>query len=80
MGFPNISTGGWIGFFVPGNTPDAVAAKLNSEINLVVQDPRAQEFMKKRMFEPVVKNVSEVENYFESDVESWRTMLRAISN
>ena len=37
MGFPNVYSGSWVGFFAPAKTPDAVVAKLNAEIN---RDPQ----------------------------------------
>src|SRR5438094_8625410 len=33
MGFPNVYSGSWVGFFAPVKTPEAVIAKLNAEIN-----------------------------------------------
>src|SRR5881227_2807533 len=35
MGFPNVYSGSWVGFFAPAKTPDAVVAKLNVEINAI---------------------------------------------
>src|SRR5258707_13453804 len=43
MGFPNVYSGSWVGFFVPAKTPDAVVAKLNAQINAIMQDAPAQE-------------------------------------
>ena len=39
MGFPNVYSGSWVGFFAPAKTPDAVVAKLNAEINQIMKDP-----------------------------------------
>ena len=38
MGFPNVYSGSWVGFFAPAKTPDAVIAKLNAEINAIMQE------------------------------------------
>src|SRR5215831_7633899 len=38
MGFPNVYSGSWVGFFAPAKTPDAVVAKLNAEINAIMRE------------------------------------------
>lgn len=78
MGFPNIYSGSWVGFFAPAKTPDAVVVKLNAEINAIIKEPYSQEFLKKGLFEPVVKNIAEVNDYFKNELESWSKMVRAI--
>jgi tripartite-type tricarboxylate transporter receptor subunit TctC len=78
MGFPNVYSGSWVGFFAPAKTPDSVIAKLNSEINEVMKDAQAQQKIKAIGFDPVFKNEKEVADYFKSEVESWGRMTRAI--
>jgi tripartite-type tricarboxylate transporter receptor subunit TctC len=78
MGFPNLISASWVGFFAPAKTPDAVVAKLNSEINAVMKEPDSLEKLAKAGFDPVVKNVPEVEAYFKNDVERWGKMVKAI--
>lgn len=78
MGYPNVYSGSWVGFFTPAKTPDAVVAKLNAEINAVMKEPDSLDKLKKAGFDPVVKNVTEVNEYFKSDVERWGKMVRAI--
>src|SRR5204862_3380504 len=46
MGFPNVYSGSWVGFFAPAKTPDAVIAKLNREINAIVRQDEAQQRLK----------------------------------
>ena len=78
MGYPNVYSDSWVGFFAPAKTPDAVAAKLNAEINAVMKEPDSLEKLKKAGFDPVVKNVAEVNEYFKNDVERWSKMVKAI--
>jgi tripartite-type tricarboxylate transporter receptor subunit TctC len=78
MGYPNVYSGSWVGFFAPAKTPDAVVAKLNAEINAVMKEPDSLDKLKKAGFDPVVKNVTEVNEYFKSDVERWGKMVKAI--
>jgi tripartite-type tricarboxylate transporter receptor subunit TctC len=78
MGFPNVHSGSWVGFFAPGKTPDAVVAKLNTEINLIMKEGEAQQKLKALGFEAIVKTQSEAADYFKSEIANWGKMTSAI--
>ena len=78
MGYPNVYSGSWVGFFAPGKTPDAIVEKLNTEINALMKEPDSLEKLAKAGFDPVVKNVAEANAYYKSEVESWGKMVNAI--
>jgi tripartite-type tricarboxylate transporter receptor subunit TctC len=78
MGFPDVHTGSWVGFFAPARTPDAVVAKLNAEINAALNRADVQEKLKSIGFDSIVKNPSEVADYFKAEVANWGKMVRAI--
>jgi tripartite-type tricarboxylate transporter receptor subunit TctC len=78
MGFPNVYSGSWVGFFVPAKTADAVVAKLNAEINAIMREPQAQEKLKTIGFDVTIKTAPEAESYFRSEVAAWGRMVRAI--
>ena len=78
MGFPDVFSGSWVGFFAPAKTPDAVVAKLNTEINTIMQGADAREKLKTIGFDAIVKTQAEAEDYFKSEVASWGKMTRAI--
>jgi tripartite-type tricarboxylate transporter receptor subunit TctC len=78
MGYPNVYSGSWVGFFAPAKTPDAVVAKLNTEINVIMKEPEAQQKLKTIGFGVMIKSQAEVEDYFKSEVASWGKMVRAI--
>ncbi len=78
MGFPNLNIGSWVGIFAPAKTPDAIVAKLNTEINAVMKEPDSLERLKKAGFDPVVKTVAETNDYFKGDVDRWAIMVKAI--
>jgi tripartite-type tricarboxylate transporter receptor subunit TctC len=78
MGYPNVYSQSWVGFFAPGKTPDAVVQKLNTEINALMQEPDSVEKIAKAGFDPVVKTVAETNDYFKSEVEAWAKMVRAV--
>jgi tripartite-type tricarboxylate transporter receptor subunit TctC len=78
MGFPNVYSGSWVGFFAPAKTPDSVVAKLNDEINRIVQEPSAQQKLKSIGFDVMIKSEPEAADYFRSEVARWGKMTRAI--
>ena len=78
MGFPNVYSGSWVGFFAPAKTPDAVIARLNAEINAIMKEPEAQQKLKTIGFDVMIKNQAETEEYFRSEVATWGKMTRAI--
>ncbi len=78
MGFPNVYSGSWVGFFAPAKTPDAVVAKLNTQINEIMKDPEVLAKLKTIGFDPLIKTQSEASDYFKSEVAAWGKMTRAI--
>jgi tripartite-type tricarboxylate transporter receptor subunit TctC len=78
MGYPNVFSQSWVGFFAPAKTPDAVVQKLNAEINAVMQEPDSLDKIAKAGFDSVLKNSAETAAYFKSEVESWGRMVNAI--
>src|SRR5882757_11088203 len=78
MGFPNVYSGSWVGFFAPAKTPDAVVAKLNAEINAIMKEPEAQQKLKTIGFDAIIKTTAEATDYFKNEVETWGKMTRAI--
>ena len=78
MGFPNFYSGSWVGFFVPAKTPGPILAKLNAEINAIMQEPEAQQKLKTIGFDVMIKSLPEAADYFKTEVASWGKMTRAI--
>jgi tripartite-type tricarboxylate transporter receptor subunit TctC len=78
MGYPNVYSGSWVGFFAPAKTPDAVVVKLNGEINQIMKDPAVLEKLKSIGFDPIVKTEPEVTAYFKDQVATWAKMINAI--
>jgi tripartite-type tricarboxylate transporter receptor subunit TctC len=78
MGFPDFYHGSWVGFFAPAKTPDAVVAKLNTEINAIMREPDAQEKLKSVGFDVIIKSPAEAADYFKREVATWGKMTRAI--
>ena len=77
-GFPDVYSGSWVGFFAPVKTPDAIVAKLNAEINAIMQEPETQQRLKTIGFDAIIKTQAEAADYFRSEVANWGRMTRAI--
>jgi tripartite-type tricarboxylate transporter receptor subunit TctC len=78
MGFPNVYSESWVGFFAPAKTSSAVVARLNAEINEIMKGPEVQQKIKSIGFDPIQKSPAETEDYFKSEVATWGRMVRAI--
>jgi len=78
MGFPNVYSGSWVGFFAPAKTPDAVVDKLNAEITAILKEPEARQKLATIGFDPIIKTTAEAADYFSSEVANWGKMTRAI--
>src|SRR5262245_31074832 len=77
MGFPNVFSGSWVGFFAPSKTPEAVIVRLNAEINAIMKEPDVQERIKAIGFETIVKTQTEAADYFKSEIATWAKMYAA---
>src|SRR5262249_61069432 len=80
MGFPNFYSGSWVGFFAPAKTPVAILAKLNAEINAIMQEPEAQQKLKTIGFDVMIKSLPEATDYFKSEEATWGKRTRAIGH
>ncbi len=78
MGFPNVYSASWVGFFAPAKTPDAVVDKLNGEINQIMKEADVLAKLKSLGFEPIVKTLPETVDYVKSEVDNWGKMVRAV--
>ena len=78
MGFPNVYSGSWVGFFAPAKTSDAVVGKLNAEINQIMKEPDVLQKLKTIGFDPIVKTLGETTDYFKDEVTNWGKMVRAV--
>jgi tripartite-type tricarboxylate transporter receptor subunit TctC len=78
MGFPNVYSGSWVGFFAPAKAPELVFGRLNAEINEIMKEPEVQQKIRSIGFEPLLKTQAEAADYFRSEVATWGKMTRAI--
>lgn len=77
-GFPNFFAYGWVGFFVPSKTSDAIAVRLNAAINDVLKMPEVQERLKTIGFEPRTDGPKQTTDFFKSEIDHLGKMVRTI--
>jgi tripartite-type tricarboxylate transporter receptor subunit TctC len=77
-GYPGLSAASWTGFFAPAGTPEAVLAKLNTEINAILQEPEMAKRIENAGLEPTVRNRPETAKSFQADIANWATMVEAV--
>jgi tripartite-type tricarboxylate transporter receptor subunit TctC len=77
-GYPGLSAASWTGFFAPAGTPEAVLAKLNSEINAILQEPEIAKRIDAAGLQTVIRSRPETAKMFQADIENWSKMVEAV--
>ena len=77
-GYPGMSASSWVGFFAPAGTPEAVLAKLNSEINALLQEPEIAKRIETSGLQTTVRSQAESAKLFSADIKNWSTMVQAV--
>lgn len=77
-GYPGLLASSWVGFFAPAGTPEAVLAKLNSEINALLQEPEIAKRITASGLQTTVRNHAESAKMFSAEIKNWSTMVEAV--
>ncbi len=77
-GYPGMSAASWVGFFAPAGTPEAVLAKLNSEVNAILQEPEMAKRIETSGLQMTVRSRAESAKLFNADIKNWSTMVLAV--
>jgi tripartite-type tricarboxylate transporter receptor subunit TctC len=77
-GFPDFYASSWVGFFVPAKADDAVVARLNREINEILNEPAVRERLKPFGVEVLQRAPAETASFFRSEVEHWGRMVQTL--
>ena len=77
-GYPGMSAASWVGFFAPAGTPEAVLAKLNSEINALLQEPEIAKRIEASGLQTTVRSRADSAKLFSADITNWSTMVQAV--
>ncbi|MGD9943493.1 MAG: Bug family tripartite tricarboxylate transporter substrate binding protein [Bradyrhizobium sp.] len=74
-GLPGFDAPSWYGFFAPANTPRAVVAKLNAEINNVLKDPDLIRTMVAAGQDPAPSTPQELGEYHSKEIALWKKVI-----
>lgn len=76
-GVKGVDTAIWLGLFAPAGTPPAVVAKLNAEINKVLQQPEVREKIMAGGATPVGGSAEDFAAFVRKDYAKWGEIVKA---
>jgi tripartite-type tricarboxylate transporter receptor subunit TctC len=74
-GNPGFEVDLWLGLFAPANTPPALVARLNSEINAALKDPQVAAAFAKVGVEPRSTSVEEAARFVRAEHDKWAQVV-----
>jgi tripartite-type tricarboxylate transporter receptor subunit TctC len=77
-GYPGMHASSWVGFFAPAGTPEAVLAKLNSEINALLREPEIAKRIETSGLQTTVRSRAESAKLFGAEIKNWSKMVEAV--
>ena len=76
-GFPAVNSQLWSGFFVPAGTPDAIVAKLTTELGKALADAGVRESLSKMAVKPGGPTGDAFKKYIDADIKSYTDVVQA---
>ena len=76
-GFPGFEAVGWVGIAAPLNTPPAIIAKLNAEMNAMLNNASVKEQLAALAFTPVGGTPEEFASFIRSEIAKWGKAVKA---
>jgi len=76
-GYPGLSAASWTGFFAPAGTPEPVLAKLNDEINAIMQEPDIAQRIAAAGLDITILSRPETSKLFRAEIDNWSAMVKA---
>ena len=77
LGFKNLETGGWFGFFAHVNTPPATVQALNRHLNSALRHPDVIAKLRGVGMEPATSTPDEFKQRLNADYVRWGTVVKA---
>ncbi|WP_151446675.1 Bug family tripartite tricarboxylate transporter substrate binding protein [Lacisediminimonas profundi] len=76
MGVPNFEVGAWLGMLAPAGTPPAIIAKLNRELNAILDEPAPQQKLLGMGSEILKSTPEEFTAHIKAENERWSKLVR----
>ncbi|CAB4334680.1 MAG: extra-cytoplasmic solute receptor [Actinobacteria bacterium] len=77
LGYPDVVSEPWIGFFVPANTPKAIVNRINAQVNEALRSPSVIETYAKQGAEPLLSTPEAAAALFAADYARWGAIVKA---
>ena len=75
-GLKGLESSAWFGLLAPKNTPKAVVAQLNREINVLIADPVFNKRLVDFGVEPMGGSSQDFERYLDAEIRKWGEVVR----
>jgi tripartite-type tricarboxylate transporter receptor subunit TctC len=76
-GMPDLNVFTWTALFAPAGTPSEVAARLESEMNMALQDKQVRETFERSGYELFPGSPAAVTDLIRNDLAKWRAVVKA---
>jgi tripartite-type tricarboxylate transporter receptor subunit TctC len=76
-GLPGYEFEAWYALFAPAKTPRAIVAKLNADVNRVLQQPDTRQRLANIGMEPMGGSEEAFAKYFQAEIEKWAKVIKA---
>ena len=76
-GFPGVQVGNWYGLFAPAGTPSAIVAKLNSDVNAVLELTDVKEALARQGLAPLAGPPERLAGLVRAELARWPRVVRA---
>ena len=77
IGYPEVDTQLWSGFFVPVGTPEPIVAKLRAELGRALADPGVQDGLKKMAVKPGGPTGDDFKKRIDADIKAFAEVVAA---
>ena len=74
---PGYEVSGWYGILAPAKTPNAIVARLNGELNRILQNPATREILSREGADPLPRTPEEFTRTIKLDVVKWAKVVKA---
>ncbi|NYT36565.1 tripartite tricarboxylate transporter substrate binding protein [Allopusillimonas soli] len=76
QGLPNVVAAGWYGFIAPAGVPDAIVARLDTEINGALRDPDMKKTLLAQGMEPHPGSAAEFQKFISAEMSKWGDVIK----
>lgn len=76
QGFPGFEIGLWVGLWAPSATPKAILQKINTDVNVALQDPQVVSAYTKAGITIKLMNLAETEKFVQSEINKYQKIAK----